>query len=901
MSYSRSSYRSSTYKYSEGISDDSFTRSSLTSSTRSSTGLDESSIGRTSRFTSSITGSGLDDLTSTRRTSLRGSRFDDDDTGYSSFRRTSRTSSRGDDDDLGLSSYRRRTSGLADDDDSFSFRRTKISSSYELDDSGLSLRSKHLTTVDSSSDSAYSSYLKYGRTFQESSTEEEAEAKPGDIFVAVLDYDPPKSDTEGIPLKEGQEVECLDTSKPRRWQVKTRPCEVSQEVKEGWVPSAYLEKKADAGGSITDPKLLEAKTKREAIVKQLVETEEDFARDMQFVVNNYVKEMEGTNMPKELRDQKDVVFSNFKEISEFHNNVLIKGVQYYAAEPANLGKTFLRLERDFDKHVTYCRDEPLAQEALASGPLKEYFDNFSKKIKDDKSLSDHLKLPIQRINDYQLLLKEVLRFTAKLNEETEDLEKALEFMQAIPQRIVDLKYLNSLHGYKGNVHKLGRILRKEWFEVTDENNVAKEKFVFLFKRHIFVTDERKVSDDNSLYIVKNIVKIQDVDIQDVVEGDNKKIAIKSKKGDTLMSFKAKSLDQKQEWVKEFQTKAVSQVVEDLSEDEFQLIEEAVTEPEVKKTKLASEGEVKATEEEKMQQSETDAKVEVLEDFEAYEEMNTAITESLRSGSLTSLEDFQSALEDEASLCVTASETDVMSAKPLFTKALHGITCKLGETATFECQVATSSPTSVMWLKDNMPITTSDHFVMTSDDIRHCLTIKNSNIEDGGLYTVVVTNAHGTNSSSATLSVISETDVQRPKSPGGSTLPYAPCFKEKLMDSRLIENTNARFTITVDGAPEPTVTFYKNETELKQDNRIKIISTIKGVYELIMDSVTLSDAGKYSCVAVNSEGQDVTMGNIAVTKEKVSLHVTQDDDGISISTGRDSKEPQYTWYIQYKSF
>lgn len=265
MSYSRSSYRSSTYKYSsEGVSDDSFTRSSLASSTRSSIGLDESTIGRTSRFTSSITGSGLDDLTSTRRTSLRGSRFDDDDTGYSSFRRTSRTSSRGDDDDLGLTSYRRRTSGLSEDDDSLSFRRTKISSSYELEDTGHSYKSRQLkSTLESASDSAYSSYLKYGKTSHETATEEAVEAKPGDIFVAVLDYDPPKSDTEGIPLKEGQEVECLDTSKPRRWQVKTRPCSVSQEISEGWVPSCYLEKKADASESITDPKFQEAKTKRE--------------------------------------------------------------------------------------------------------------------------------------------------------------------------------------------------------------------------------------------------------------------------------------------------------------------------------------------------------------------------------------------------------------------------------------------------------------------------------------------------------------------------------------------------------------------------------------------------------------------------------------------------------------
>lgn len=33
----------------------------------------------------------------------------------------------------------------------------------------------------------------------------------------------------------------------------------------------------------------------------------------------------------------------------------------------------------------------------------------------------------------------------------------------------------------------------------------------------------------------------------------------------------------------------------------------------------------------------DTKVEIVEDFEAYEEMHTVVTESVRSGSLTSLE------------------------------------------------------------------------------------------------------------------------------------------------------------------------------------------------------------------------------------------------------------------------
>lgn len=55
--------------------------------------------------------------------------------------------------------------------------------------------------------------------------------------------------------------------------------------------------------------------------------------------------------------------------------VLIEGVKYYASEPRMLGKTFLRLERDFDKHVSYCRDEPTAQDFLIDNPsARDFFE-----------------------------------------------------------------------------------------------------------------------------------------------------------------------------------------------------------------------------------------------------------------------------------------------------------------------------------------------------------------------------------------------------------------------------------------------------------------------------------------------------------------------------------------------
>ncbi|RWS26488.1 Muscle M-line assembly protein unc-89-like protein [Leptotrombidium deliense] len=210
-----------------------------------------------------------------------------------------------------------------------------------------------------------------------------------------------------------------------------------------------------------DSKIKEAQKKRKALVKELVETEEDFNRDMQFIANTYLKHMNSSIIPKNLRDQKDALFRNFKEIADFHNEVLMKGIQYYANEDhSKLGTAFLRLERDFDKHVVYCQDLEESLKLLESGELKDYFDSYSLKIKDDKKLKDHLKLPVQRINDYQLLLKELIRFTARLSEDTEDLEKAHEMMQAIPQRAVDLQYLNAIHGYKGNLQKSGRLLRQ---------------------------------------------------------------------------------------------------------------------------------------------------------------------------------------------------------------------------------------------------------------------------------------------------------------------------------------------------------------------------------------------------------------------------------------------------------
>ena len=55
-----------------------------------------------------------------------------------------------------------------------------------------------------------------------------------------------------------------------------------------------------------------------ASVRELIETEEEFVRDLKFVMSKYYDHIESEMCPRHVRDQKELIFNNFKFISEFH-------------------------------------------------------------------------------------------------------------------------------------------------------------------------------------------------------------------------------------------------------------------------------------------------------------------------------------------------------------------------------------------------------------------------------------------------------------------------------------------------------------------------------------------------------------------------------------------------------
>lgn len=60
-----------------------------------------------------------------------------------------------------------------------------------------------------------------------------------------------------------------------------------------------------------------------------------------------------------------------------NSRVLKEGIEFSLREPILFGKIFLRLERDFDRHALYFRDEPTAQAFLSNNDESLRFFNVS--------------------------------------------------------------------------------------------------------------------------------------------------------------------------------------------------------------------------------------------------------------------------------------------------------------------------------------------------------------------------------------------------------------------------------------------------------------------------------------------------------------------------------------------
>ncbi|CAG9857602.1 unnamed protein product [Phyllotreta striolata] len=275
----------------------------------------------------------------------------------------------------------------------------------------------------------------------------------------------------------------------------------------------------DAAGGVE-----EALRKREYVLRELVDTEEAYVRDLAMIVDGYIAAMRdpdfGVAMPDDLKDGKDkMVFGNIEVIYDWHKDFFLKSLERAVENPIDLATLFKRYERKLQMYVIYCKNKHVS-EYIVSEHLDTYFEELRVKLGHKLQLCDLLIKPVQRIMKYQLMLKDVLKYTerAGVEAEIEPLRAAYNIMVVVPKTANDMMDVGRLQGFEGKITAQGNLLMHGMLICSDlpgQNppllGKNKELHVFFFEQTIIFSEVvgKKTQFTSPQYIYKAHLQVSD--------------------------------------------------------------------------------------------------------------------------------------------------------------------------------------------------------------------------------------------------------------------------------------------------------------------------------------------------------------------------------------------------------
>ncbi|NXS77862.1 OBSCN protein, partial [Erpornis zantholeuca] len=174
-------------------------------------------------------------------------------------------------------------------------------------------------------------------------------------------------------------------------------------------------------------------------------------------------------------------------------------------------------------------------------------------------LQHYLEKPINRIQQYQTLIKELIRNKARNSQNCTLLEQAYAIVSALTRRAENNLHVSLIENYPGTLESLGEPIRQGHFIVWEGAPGARmawkghKRHVFLFKNYIVICKpKRDTKTDTYSYIFKNIMKLNNIDVNDLVEGDDRAFEIWHEREDLVRKYllQARTVNIKNSWVKE---------------------------------------------------------------------------------------------------------------------------------------------------------------------------------------------------------------------------------------------------------------------------------------------------------------------------------------------------------------
>ncbi|XP_067297159.1 guanine nucleotide exchange factor DBS isoform X3 [Pseudorasbora parva] len=308
---------------------------------------------------------------------------------------------------------------------------------------------------------------------------------------------------------------------------------------------------------------------RRHVMNELLETERAYVEELLCVLEGYAAEMDNPAMahliPNTLLHKKDILFGNMPEIYQFHKKTFLRELETYTDYPELVGRCFLERMTDLQIYEKYCQNKPRSESLWRQCSDCAFFQECQKKLEHKLGLDSYLLKPVQRITKYQLLLKELLKYSKGCGGE-EDLQEALSSILGILKAVNDSMHLIAITGYEGNLSDLGRLMMQGSFSVWTEHKKghAKVKDLARFKpmqRHLFLHEKAllfcKKREENGegyekapSYSFKHSLNMSAVGITENAKGDNKKFEIWCNSREEVYIVQAPTPEIKTAWVNE---------------------------------------------------------------------------------------------------------------------------------------------------------------------------------------------------------------------------------------------------------------------------------------------------------------------------------------------------------------
>ncbi|XP_071349627.1 leucine-rich repeats and immunoglobulin-like domains protein 1 [Trachinotus anak] len=191
---------------------------------------------------------------------------------------------------------------------------------------------------------------------------------------------------------------------------------------------------------------------------------------------------------------------------------------------------------------------------------------------------------------------------------------------------------------------------------------------------------------------------------------------------------------------------------------------------------------------------------------------------------------------------------IVNVLPSFVKTPKDSTIRTGHTARLECAAEGHPAPQIAWQKDggtDFPAARERRMhVMPDDDVFFIMDVKP---EDMGVYSCTAKNTAGTISANATLTVLE-----------------TPHLAQDLEDRSVVVGDTVALQCKALGSPPPRITWLRNDQPLRPSDRHHFTP---GNQLLVIGSVSLEDAGRYTCLMSNTLGTERAHSQLVVTQRR----------------------------------